>query len=108
MQGLSEGKIVHYVAYDNKHLLAVVIKFDREKQSEKPVRLDLAIFTGTNKPRVGMKPWVRDVFVDPLFGIWTYVIGLARLVANDELQFHTQIPFNSDKIPGTWHWVERT
>jgi len=38
MEGLIEGRIVHYVAYNNRHLAAIVIGVNQDK-------VDLALFT---------------------------------------------------------------
>jgi hypothetical protein len=81
MEGLIEGRMVHYVAYNNRHLAAIVIGTgvpDIELPGSNPV--DLTVFTN-----------MRNVSGNKNYGI----------------QFHTDILFDEDKKPGTWHWIER-
>lgn len=80
--GLTEGRIVHYVAYNNRHLAAIVIGVGEEYPEDlgKNACVDLALFT--NMPNVsGTK--------------------------NYGLQFHSDISFDPKCRPGTWHWIER-
>ncbi len=85
MEGLIEGRIVHYVAYNNRHLAAIVIGVTPDKVEGEWVtlptnRVDLALFT--NMPN-------------------------ANGVKNFGLQFHQDIGYSENKEPGTWHWIER-
>lgn len=80
MEGLIEGRIVHYVAYNNRHLAALVIGVNETNiAGENPA--DLAVFTN-----------MKNVNGDKNFG----------------LQFHQGVQFSEDKKPGTWHWIERS
>jgi hypothetical protein len=83
MEGLIEGRIVHYVAYNNRHLAAIVIGLENDTPQDAITknRVDLALFTNMVNTN-GVK--------------------------NFGLQFHQSIPFDEDKRPGTWHWIERT
>ena len=106
MEVLSEGRLVHYVYYNQKHLSAVVLAVPSAEQSEKPLRLDLAIFTslrnlGQHRPAQNLK----------FFGIEAYdqsvlLMNLGLMIRDGELQFHSRIPFCQAKTPGTWHWIE--
>lgn len=73
MEGLIEGRIVHYVAYNQRHLAALVIGTDGDC-------VDLAVFTN-----------LQNVAGTKNFG----------------LQFHQQVSYAEDLLPGTWHWIER-
>jgi hypothetical protein len=78
MEGLIEGRIVHYVAYNNRHLAAIVIGH-QEVFADVSVA-DLAVFTNMEN-----------------------VNG----VKNFGLQFHQGVEFSEVPKPGTWHWIER-
>jgi hypothetical protein len=82
MEGLTEGRMCHYVAYNNRHLAAIVIGH-REGATAlaHPISLaDLAVFTNMQN-----------------------INGLK----NFGLQFHQDIAYSEDKEPGTWHWIEK-
>jgi len=81
MEGLTEGRIVHYVAYNNRHLASIIIGLNPGAEAEMPVKTDLAVFTSMRN-----------------------IAG----TRNGGLQFHFDIPYNDGKTPGTWHWIERT
>jgi hypothetical protein len=78
LPGLLEGRIVHYVAYNGRHLAAIVIGHDGSKSYSDA---DIALFTNMN-----------NVNGSKSFG----------------LQFHQDIPYSETKEPGTWHWIERS
>ncbi len=80
MEGLTEGRIVHYVAYNNRHLAAIVIGVNPLPKPESGM-VDLALFTNMRNA-VGTK--------------------------NFGLQFHEDISYSESKEPGTWHWIERS
>jgi hypothetical protein len=86
MEGLIEGRIVHYVAYNNRHLAAIVIgvtpnKTEGEWEELPKDKIDIALFSN-----------MANVNGNKNYG----------------LQFHSDIPFDDEKKPGTWHWIERT
>jgi hypothetical protein len=82
MEGLTEGRMVHYVTYNNRHLAAIVIgHMEGATALKHPISFaDLAVFMNMDK-----------------------VNGLK----NFGLQFHSQVAYSEDKEPGTWHWIEK-
>lgn len=72
---LIEGRIVHYVAFNNRHLAAIVIGCEPDGTS------DLTVFTN-----------MKNVVGTQNFGI----------------QFHQEVKHSEEKVPGTWHWIERS
>jgi hypothetical protein len=74
---LIEGMTCHYVAYNHRHLAAIVIGHD---SSEGYSQADLAVFTN-----------MSNVNGDKNFG----------------LQFHQDIQYSEGKEPGTYHWIEK-
>lgn len=85
MEGLIEGRIVHYVAFNGRHLAAIVIGFTPDAIKGEWVtlptnRVDLALFTNMSNTN-GVK--------------------------NFGLQFHQDIGYSEEPKPGTWHWIER-
>ena len=77
LPGLIEGKCVHYVAYNGRHLAGLVIGHDASQSYSKA---DLAVFTNMSN-----------------------VNG----VKNFGLQFHQDIEYSEEPKPGTWHWIEK-
>jgi len=106
MEGLTEGKIVHYVAYNQKHLTSIVIGVDSGTDSEKPVKADLAIFTSMKHFGEWRPEQARSVFGNEADDHDEYLMILALAIKDGNLQFQPRIPFNQEKTPGTWHWIE--
>lgn len=77
MQGLTEGRVVHYVAYNGRHLAAMVIGTYLDGLDS---CADLVVYTNMTNA-AGKKN----------FGV----------------QFHQDVRYSEDKMPGTWHWIER-
>lgn len=77
LPGLTEGRMCHYVAYNHRHLAAIVIGHDNSKGYS---QADLAVFTNM-----------------------TNVNG----IKNFGLQFHQDVQYSEGKEPGTWHWIEK-
>jgi hypothetical protein len=77
LPGLIEGRNVHYVAYNDRHLCAFVIGHDAATSYSKA---DLVVFTNMSN-----------------------VNG----VKNFGMQFHQDVEFSEEPKPGTWHWIER-
>lgn len=50
MDGITEGRIVHYVAYNMRHLAAIITGYNPDK----PGQVDLVVFT--NMPNVNGVP----------------------------------------------------
>jgi hypothetical protein len=75
-----EGTIVHYVAFNHRHLAAIVIGVNPRDPEITGQSVDLVVFT--NMPNVvGHK--------------------------NFGTQFHQDVFESNDKQPGTWHSIER-
>jgi hypothetical protein len=77
LPGLIEGRIVHYVAYNMRHLAGMVIGHDASTSYS---QADLVIFTNMSN-----------------------VNG----VKNFGMQFHSDIQYSEEPTPGTWHWPEK-
>ena len=77
LPGLIEGRIIHYVAYNGRHLAGIVIGFDKSTSYS---QCDIVIFTN-----------MSNVNGDKNFG----------------MQFHQDISYSEESLPGTWHWVEK-
>lgn len=83
MEGLTEGRICHFVMADGQHRPAIVVRVWKTGEADYPDgTVQLQVFTdGSNDPGVG-----RDQGT-----IWK------TSVHSDE----------ETKSPGTWHWIER-
>lgn len=75
--GLIEGRIIHYVAYNMRHLAGIVIGHEA---SEGYDQADLVIFTN-----------MSNVNYRKNFG----------------MQFHEDVLYSEEPKPGTWHWPEK-
>lgn len=77
MPGLIEGRIIHYVAYNGRHLAGMVIGHDSATSYSDA---DLVVFTNMSN-----------------------VNG----VKNFGQQFHQDVKYSEELRPGTYHFVER-
>lgn len=77
LPGLIEGRVIHYVAYNGRHLAGMVIGHNA---SEGYSQADLVIFTNMSN-----------------------VNG----VKNFGMQFHSDVEYSASKLQGTWHWPEK-
>lgn len=77
LPGLIEGRIIHYVAYNGRHLAGMVIGHDG---SQSYSQADLVIFTNT---------------------------GNVNGVKNFGMQFHSDVEYSKEPKSGTWHWPEK-
>jgi hypothetical protein len=80
--GLTEGRIGHYVACNNRHLAAIVIGYSDDG------RADLAVFTN-----------MQNVNGEKNFGLQFH-----QNIPYD-LDMVNQ---DAEPLAGTWHWPERT
>lgn len=78
MPGLIEGRIVHYVAYNDRHLAALVIGGDFETGV-----VNLAVFSDMPNVRGGVNMGLQ------------FQAGIPYQDVPDAY------------MPGTWHWPER-
>lgn len=77
LPGLTEGRCVHYVAYNGRHLAAMVIGHE---PSASYSNADLVVFTN---------------------------MANVNGVKNFGVQFHQDVPHSEGAAPGTWHWIEK-
>lgn len=76
MPGVIEGRIIHYVAYNQRHLAGIVIGYDPTRHESE---VDIVIWTNMSN-----------------------VNG----VKNFGQQFHQDVPYSEVPVPGTWHFAE--
>jgi hypothetical protein len=84
MEGLTEGRIVHFVLPDGpstgEHRPAIVVRVWRQYQQQYPGYSNLLVFTdGTNDG-------------DPYAG---------------GLYWATSVSYSEEPTPRSWHWIER-
>lgn len=72
MKGLVEGHLCHYVAYNSRHLAAIIIGHNGKDAADLVVFTNMLNFNG---------------------------------VKNFGQQFHQDIPYSEDCLPGTWHFI---
>lgn len=89
-EGLTEGRIVHYVMPDGRHRPAIIVRV-----WNKDGTVNLTVFTD----------WTNDSHGTDLRGI-NYAMGAD--CANG-VMWRSSVLYdaNKDPLPGTWHWIER-
>ena len=95
MDGLTEGRIVHYVMPNGQHRPAIVVQvWDYTGPSGTS---NLQVFTdGPNdKP---FTPAEKQKNID--FGIDSEQVAHGHL-------WRTSIMYSEEHTPGTWHWIEK-
>jgi hypothetical protein len=80
MEGVTEGRMVHFVMPDGEHRAAVVVKVWRPQTLARPGYCNLSVFTDWGNDGPGNET------------------GFLR---------QTSICYSDAKEPGTWHWIER-
>ena len=79
MDGLTEGRIVHFVMPSREHRPAIVVKV-----------------------------WDIPGSCDGYINLVVFVDGLNDVKPMDTTQWETSICFDDvDKSSGTWHWIEK-
>jgi len=80
MEGLTEGRMVHFVMPDGEHRAAVIVRVWRPQVPEYPGYCNLMVFPdgGNDGPE--------------------NTAGIRRM---------TSIVYSEAKKPNTWHWIER-
>lgn len=81
MQGLTEGRIVHFVLDKDQHRPAVIVKVWSKE-------------TGTSN---------LQVFVDGTNDKY-YGVGLFEQIAG--MMWRTSVVYSEEPKVGTWHWIE--
>lgn len=80
MEGLTEGRIVHYVLPDGPH-------------------------QGEHRPAIVVKVWSKDVGTSNL---QVFVDGENDgYPAGTNVVWKTSITYSENPVSGTWHWIEK-
>ncbi len=88
MEGLTEGRIVHFVMPNGDHRPAIVVKVWSKENGNS----NLQVFTDGNN--------------DAHAVVSTNFAATSQVKAG--LWWRTSVPFDEqDKVPGTWHWIEK-
>ena len=101
MPGLTEGRMCHYVAYNQRHLAAIIIGWQGG--------VDLAVFT--NMENVNGNKAIRQIAWENVVK-WLVLVRfhvLCRIAGNKNfgVQFHECVAYSEEPVPGTWHWIEK-
>lgn len=96
MEGLTAGRIVHYVMPDGNHRPAIVVQvWDHDANG--PGLMNCQVLTdGTNDVPWGaaeVKAW-KDMNIDPED-------------CHRGLLWRTSISYSEEPKPHTWHWIEK-
>jgi hypothetical protein len=98
MEGLTEGRIVHFVMPNGQHRPAIVVRVWRVTQAEGSALppengcSQLQVFTdGSNDVDQSMGDGIQTVMEGARLGI----------------MWRTSILYNADFLVGTWHWIEK-
>lgn len=104
MEGLTEGRIVHFVMPNGEHRPAIVVRVWRVKiQTDNEFTLEapengccqLQVFTdGSND-------------VDQSFGDNMEYSVYKMEEARDGIMWRTSVLYSENPKPSTWHWVEK-
>lgn len=87
MDGVTEGRIVHYVIREGEHRPAIIVNaWANNSEYQKDGRVNLTVFTD----------WSNDMKTSTGIPLQSGDMW-ATSVPNDE----------KTKAPGTWHWIER-
>jgi hypothetical protein len=83
MEGLIEGRIVHFVLNNGEHRPAILVKVWESLRSEGTVNM-IVFLDGINETGI-----IRG-HLDTTFTAW-----------------RTSVHYSEGQEPGTWHWIER-
>jgi hypothetical protein len=87
MEGLTEGKIVHFVMSSGEHRPAIIVRVWRDLSGVPEGYSNLIVFVdGSND----VKRVLAEPFADPVTTVW-----------------ETSIHYSEGKEPRTWHWIEK-
>jgi len=87
MDGLTEGRIVHYVIRENEHRPAIVVKVWNNNGTA-----NLTVFSD----------WSNDSQYIPNHQESEFAKQMARGVF-----WATSVNYSETKVPSTWHWIEK-
>ena len=99
MEGLVEGRIVHYVMHDGEHRPAIVVKVWRVQDYE-----DGEVVGLPHPPVNGCCNFV--VFVDGYNDVKRSIEDPSRDVVTSI--WETSVLYSELKESHTWHWIERS
>lgn len=87
MEGLTEGRIVHYVPND----------YEGFRYQE-------------HRPAIVVKLWEKGGGILGCVQLQVFIDGSNDLVglAGTPAVWRTSVLYNADGKPGTWHWIERS
>lgn len=88
MDGLTEGRIVHYVMIDGAHRPAIIVNVVNKQTGE----VNMNVFTDPFNDVEKLHPVhnaLKPAIASGIFPIWG------------------TLPDEVDKVPGTWHWIEK-
>lgn len=98
MDGLTEGRIVHYVMPDGvEHRPAIVVKVWRNVDGMPPENgvCQLQVFTdGSNDLYHLQSPDGSEY-------------GLDREAVKSGIMWRTSVLYSEEPLPNTWHWIEK-
>jgi len=86
MEGVTEGRIVHFVLKNGEHRPAIIVNsWPHISEYVASGKVNLTVFLdGSNDRNTGI--------VDTADGM---------------LGWGTSVPYSEEKLPGTWHWIEK-
>lgn len=89
MEGLTEGRIVHYVLPNGEHRPAIVVRVWRDQSGVCEGYANLQVFTdGGNDAPAFSSDWDKGA-------------------AAEGIMWKTSVCYDENKAPGTYHWIER-
>ncbi len=91
IEGLTEGRIVHYVLESGQHRPAIVVRDWKQENG----LVNLQVFTDGWNDRFKVTHLVR-------LGEQETVISIDQNVV-----WRTSVYYSEAKEPGTWHWIEK-
>lgn len=91
MEGLTEGRMVHFVMPDGQHRPAVVVRVWREVVSACEGYVNLQVFTDSS----------NDILDDDMLTSFD-----AKAIRRGVL-WKTSVCYDEEKSIGTWHWIEK-
>lgn len=94
MEGLTEGRIVHYVLPDYEHCLSA-----GEHRSAIIVR----VWPEDEEMRHAQENGVSNLQV---FTDYSNDFEAGHPAADGQM-WATSVPYDEDKLPHTWHWIEK-
>lgn len=92
MDGLTEGRIVHYVMPNGQHRPAIIVNTWRDLTPPCEGYINLQVFTDGSNDLIGLPE---------IYG------SMRDQIAHGMLWATSICPDEAEKKPGTWHWIEK-